>query len=371
MSSSLSILSKRALHQPRLSNAHSICRLQLKCQVNYRTAQLTWARTSVQQRRSFLSRSMASYANVLQKAPDVNDNHTCSIDMAEARSIFDHAWKKVESHYGLGNMRLPTELLFLMGAPGAGKGTLTPSILQMRNITNPPIGISSLLTSPDCKRLKDQGLLISDGYVLELLLHAIFQIPNANSGILIDGFPRTALQSQIITLLYEKWTEIWFKHISTPLARHFPQPQIRFCVLHVDETTSIERQLIRGRQIREHNDTVRQTGFGTLYEERATDFDENLIRERYHIFKTNYDSLLQLRSQFPFHLIHAYGSIDQVLAKIQHQMQKDNVKDLGQPDALSLNDPIKLQHAIQYLQLHVLPHLAHQPGLNKQHDVSL
>lgn len=48
----------------------------------------------------------------------------------------------------------------------------------------------------------------------------------------------------------------------------------RICVLFVDEDVSVQRQLARGRMVREHNLEVKKTGQGTLWEERVTDFDE-------------------------------------------------------------------------------------------------
>ncbi|KAI8074527.1 hypothetical protein BC940DRAFT_315137 [Gongronella butleri] len=289
------------------------------------------------------------------------------MDAQDARDIFQQAWNNVERHYGLENMRFPKELLFLMGAPGAGKGTLTPSIMQMRQIKNPPIGVSSLLTSPECQRLKNQGLLISDGYVFELLLHAVLLSPNADSGVLIDGFPRTEIQAQMLCFLQEKWQDLSRQFSTTSMHWRYPQANIRLCVLYVDEATSIERQLIRGRQIREHNKVVKQTGQGQMQEERATDFDEQLIRERYHIFRNNYDSLLQLRQTFPLHLIHAYGKIDQVFAKIEHQLQDHEHEKAARPSSELFN----MNFALQYLDLHVLPHLLHQPYPNKQHVAPL
>jgi adenylate kinase len=73
---------------------------------------------------------------------------------------------------------------------------------------NQPIGISDLLQSPECRHFMDQGLLISDGHVVELMLHAILQSPHPETGVLVDGFPRTKIQAQVLSLLYEKWTEL-------------------------------------------------------------------------------------------------------------------------------------------------------------------
>lgn len=35
-----------------------------------------------------------------------------------SRTIFNQAWKNIVDYYGIENIKLPRELLFLMGAPG-------------------------------------------------------------------------------------------------------------------------------------------------------------------------------------------------------------------------------------------------------------
>lgn len=127
--------------------------------------------------------------------------------------IFNQAWKNIEDHYGRENIHLPREFIFLMGAPGyvtamslsllyrlihsssaprSGKGTHTPSILRARGITNPPISVSQLLQTPECKQLINQGQMISDRYVIELVLHAMLDC-DPSVGVLVDGFPRTGM----------------------------------------------------------------------------------------------------------------------------------------------------------------------------------
>ena len=45
----------------------------------------------------------------------------------------------------------------------------------------------------------------------------------------------------------------------------------------------MERQLMRGKQIREHNAMVNETGQGELLEERVTDYDEMVCIILYHL----------------------------------------------------------------------------------------
>ena len=53
-------------------------------------------------------------------------------------------------------------MIFLMGAPGSGKGTNTPFIKKVRGITNPPIVMSSLLKAPHLQQIIDSGGMISN-----------------------------------------------------------------------------------------------------------------------------------------------------------------------------------------------------------------
>ena len=84
-------------------------------------------------------------------------------------------------------------------------------------------------------------------------------------------------------------------------------------MLYVEEKESVERQLKRGREIVAHNERVRETGVGTLLEERATDLNEEACRKRYRVFMEQTYSVLQsLKEVFHFHVINAQGDIASV-----------------------------------------------------------
>ncbi|KAI8089402.1 putative adenylate kinase [Halteromyces radiatus] len=249
-----------------------------------------------------------------------SDHHERATEIKDAKLIFNQAWKNIEDHYGRENIHLPREFIFLMGAPGSGKGTHTPSILRARGITNPPISVSQLLQTPECKELINQGQMISDRYVMELIFHAMLH-GDPTVGILIDGFPRTDIQVEALRMLHDKMIELRREFWNTALRDQFPRPVFRIAVLYVDEEISVQRQLARGRMIREHNIDVRKTGQGVVWEERVTDNNETLIRERYSIFKAHYGSLLKLSKMFPFHLINATGTIKEVMQIILKEFE--------------------------------------------------
>jgi len=108
----------------------------------------------------------------------------------------------------------------------------------------------------------------------------------------------------------------------TPLAIHFRRPTIHAMVLFVSESTSIARQLSRGREIAEHNKKVAQTGIGMPIELRVTDLSEELVRRRYQVFKEQtWNALTSLRQLYHYHFINAEGPIAEVQANILNELK--------------------------------------------------
>ena len=234
------------------------------------------------------------------------------LEIKDAQVIFKPIWEDLEAHFGREHLRFPKEIILLGGAPGAGKGTQTSFISRTRGLTCPPIVMSSLLDTPEMKRIKDAGNMIGDREVLAVLLRQLLK-PEYRDGAILDGFPRTTMQVECLKMLYEKMTQLWREFYGTPLAIHFRQPVIQILVLFIDEKESVARQLKRGLDSKAHNEEVRRTGVGQLMEERATDFDEKLARRRYRVFKEQtWDALLSLKDIFYYHLINAQESIAEV-----------------------------------------------------------
>lgn len=112
-------------------------------------------------------------------------------------------------------------ILDLIKEQSSGKGTHTPSILKARGITNPPISVSKLLQTPECKELINQGQMISDRYVIELVLHAMLDC-DPTVGVLVDGFPRTDVQVEALKMLHDKMTELRREFYNTDRRDQFP-----------------------------------------------------------------------------------------------------------------------------------------------------
>ena len=254
-------------------------------------------------------------------ASDRRASKILDLEVKDARVIFTPIWEGLEEEVGRENLRFPKEIILLGGAPGAGKGTQTQFINQARGLTCPPIVISELLTTPEMEKLKAQGGMVGDKEVVTVLLRKLLE-PTYRDGVVLDGFPRTPVQVECLKLLVDKIGELHDEFANTPLAIHFRRPTIHAMVLFVSESTSIARQLGRGREIAEHNRKVAETGIGTPIELRATDLSEELVRRRYQVFKEQtWTALTSLRQLYHYHFVNAEGPIAEVQANILKELK--------------------------------------------------
>ena len=253
-----------------------------------------------------------------QPAPTTSTN---DLEIKDAQLIFNRVWKDLETEIGRENLHFPKELILLGGAPGAGKGTNTDFIRKVRGISAEPIVISQLLDSPEARKIKAGGGMVGDEEVLRLLLRELLK-PRFRDSTVLDGFPRTKVQVECLKMLYDQMINLRREFSNTPEAHHFKQPTFHIMVLFVDEAESIARQLKRGRETITHNAEVRHSGVGELWEERTTDFDPELARNRYRTFKEKtYDALVSLKQIFHYHFINAQASIEVVQRNIIRELE--------------------------------------------------
>ncbi len=256
---------------------------------------------------------MSTQESTPKKSPD--------LEVKDAQIIFNSVWDELEAEHGRENMRFPKELILLGGAPGSGKGTNTDFIRKVRDIQSEPIVVSSLLNTPEMVALKNQGHMIGDREVVNILFRRLLN-PDYREGAILDGFPRTKCQVECIKMLYDKMVELRKEFQDTSLNVHFKQPIYHIILLFVDEAESIARQLKRGREIIAHNEEVKRTGKGELLEERPTDTSEELARNRYRTFKEKtYDALLSLKKIFHYHFINAQLPLNLVQENILHELE--------------------------------------------------
>jgi adenylate kinase len=92
-------------------------------------------------------------------------------------------------------------VVVLLGAPGAGKGTQAP--LLAANLGIPVIATGDLFRAAvrdgtplglEARRYMDAGQLVPDAITVRLLLDRLSR-PDAAAGVVLDGFPRTAFQA--------------------------------------------------------------------------------------------------------------------------------------------------------------------------------
>lgn len=253
--------------------------------------------------------------------PQSSPKKSPDLEVKDALLIFNTVWDKLQAERGRENMRFPKEIILLGGAPGSGKGTNTEYICKVRDITAPPIVVSSLLDTPAMEALKADGHMVGDREVVDILFREMLD-PVYREGVVLDGFPRTKVQVECIKMLYDKMVTLRRAFQDTPHKVHFKQPIYHIMVLFVDESESIARQLKRGREIIAHNEEVKRTGTGNLLEERPTDTNEDLARGRYRTFKEKtYDALLSLKQIFYYHFINAQLPLDEVQQKIFKKLE--------------------------------------------------
>ena len=259
--------------------------------------------------------------NSLTTASPAKPAAPADLEIKDAQLIFNSVWKDLEQEFGRENLRFPKELILLGGAPGAGKGTNTGFIRDLRDITARPIVISSLLDSPEARQIKASGGMVGDREVIGLLFHKLLE-PDQQNGAILDGFPRTKVQVECLKLLYDEMIALRRDFSDKPSAIHFRQPMFHIMVLFVDEAESITRQLKRGRQVISHNEEVKRSGIGELWEERPTDFNEALARNRYRVFKEQtYDALVSLKQLFHYHFINAQAPLEIVRRNIVRELE--------------------------------------------------
>lgn len=253
-----------------------------------------------------------------------------SATVLEPKAVFDLAWKSVIAKLGgVEHAIMPREIVWLSGAPGAGKGTMASFILKERDIGH-LFEVSSLLSTPAMQAIKAAGGLIGDLQVVTAVLEAIFN-PAYRAGVCVDGFPRTKLQAEFMRFLYEKATAIWQEAKTNPRLRAtLRRPSFQIVVLYVDEAVSVERQIKRGRELAKSNQMVKDTGVGEAHELRATDLSEAAARKRYAIFREEVFSALQvIKDRFAFHFIDGSGDAAEVKARILSEFAYQSSLDLS------------------------------------------
>ncbi|MGB0460322.1 MAG: nucleoside monophosphate kinase [Opitutales bacterium] len=250
---------------------------------------------------------------------DKNSSH--DLEVKDGQIIFNSVWNRLLEEFGEKNLRFPKEIFWLNGAPGAGKGTNTDFIMRYRELTAPPLVVSSELQSPEARERIDAGHLVGDREVAEIILRRLLD-KDFEFGAVVDGFPRTKVQVECLKHLHHKLSELHLKYRESRYSDYFKKPHFHIVVLFIDEKESVRRQLYRGKQAQVHNAEVEESGVGELIEVRPTDLNADAAHNRYRTFKEKtYDALQDLRQIFFYHFINAHGPIEEVRKRIFDELR--------------------------------------------------
>ena len=264
-----------------------------------------------------------------EPAPKPTTNGISDLEIKDAALIFESVWSTLERERGRENMSFPREILWLNGAPGAGKGTNTDFILKYRDYSSEPIVVSDFLLSPQARKRMDAGMLVGDREVVDLLFRELLDV-KYQIGAVVDGFPRSMVQVECLKLLFNRLNDLRVEYRNTAHAERFPKSHFHILVLFVDENESVRRQLKRGQEALEQNKRAAEEG-GTQVEVRKTDLEAQAARNRYQVFKERtYEPLQTLRDIFHYHLINAQGSVAEVQARIIKELQYQSTLELSE-----------------------------------------
>lgn len=93
--------------------------------------------------------------------------------------------------------------LFIMGAPGSGKGTFSSRLKDQYQIDHISTGDifrknikENTALGQEAKTYMDKGLLVPDELVNKMVLDTLRNLPEDSKGYLLDGYPRTLEQAK-------------------------------------------------------------------------------------------------------------------------------------------------------------------------------
>jgi adenylate kinase len=210
-----------------------------------------------------------------------------------------------------------SENLLLFGPPGVGKGTQAARLSKVFGI--PHIATGDMLRAaiasytPLGQRAKgfiDQGQLVPDALVLELLGERLQQ-PDTARGFLLDGFPRTVPQAEVLA----------------KMLTGYRKAMDRVIVLDAPEQELVKR--ISGRRTCQscqasYHVTAKPPRVpgvcdrcGGVLQQRSDDSEE-IIRNRLREFAAKTKPVLDYfkANNWPVRMIDANGNMDQIFGRI-------------------------------------------------------
>lgn len=233
----------------------------------------------------------------------------------KSQEIFLTVWDELSETYGVENMSFKSKMVFVNGAPGAGKGTNTRHIMRVLEVSNKPTEVSALLTTPEAEAVKASGKLVDDSLVIKLVFERLLSHKNEGNAVIIDGFPRTKIQAYALRMLIERMQ----------LMEVNKRCVVMLLNLTVDHETSIDRQLARGRSALEHNKQVKETKEGEMWHVRETDISPEGAEIRWNTYvKETELAMAVLKDKLDYYEISTQGTFDEVRDRIHKTFDNRN-----------------------------------------------
>ncbi|MCK5457587.1 MAG: adenylate kinase [Melioribacteraceae bacterium] len=213
--------------------------------------------------------------------------------------------------------------IVIFGAPGAGKGTQAKILSNKFNI--PHISTGDILRDSvkrgtqfglQAKETIEKGELVSDDLMGDLVMETLQNLNSNNNGFILDGFPRTVNQAEILLNIFRTLK------IENPY----------FVVLEADDTIIISRLSMRRactscKAIVNLHDIKNQDvcpncgEVGTLYKRK--DDEESVIMNRLKVYSASTMPVLDFyRDKFNIITVKGTDPIDIVTSGIIEAIEK-------------------------------------------------